>query len=119
MQELKGSLAARTIVEELDENKAATKENTEPTMNENEILTPPFVVDLLTQEDHSLKPPPEDWWATAGPDQWTCMFQACSTEGRMHLYIDQVALREVAGSLLRDLTTKKSAGAENIELCCI
>jgi hypothetical protein len=33
MQELKGSLAVRTIIEELDKNKAATKENKEPTMN--------------------------------------------------------------------------------------
>jgi hypothetical protein len=52
----------------LDENKAATKENTEPTMNENEILTPPFVVALLTQEDHSHKLPPGNWWVTTRPD---------------------------------------------------
>jgi hypothetical protein len=110
MQKLKGSLAARTLIEELDENKAATKENKEPTTNENEILTPPFVVDLLTQqEDHSLEPPPEDWWATNGPDQWTRVFQARSTEGGMDFYVDQGALREVAGSLLKDLTTENSA----------
>ncbi len=118
MQKLKGSLAARTLIEELDENKAATKENKEPTTNENEILTPPFVVDLLTQqEDHSLEPPPEDWWATAGPNQWTRVFQARSTEEGMDLYVDQEALRGVAGSLLRDLTTEKSekSAAENCD----
>jgi hypothetical protein len=109
MQELKGSLAARTLIEELDKNMAATKKNKEPTTNENEFLTPPFVVDLLTQEDHSLEPPPKDWWATTGPNQWTRLFQARSTEGGMDFYVDQGALREVVGSLLRDLTTKKSA----------
>jgi hypothetical protein len=115
MHELKGSVGATTIVEEMDENKAATKERTEPTVNEDKILTQPFVVDLLTQEDRSVKPPPENWWVTAGLNQWMHVFQARSTEEGMDLFVDQEALREVAGSLLRDLTTKKSekSAAEN------
>jgi hypothetical protein len=117
MQELKGGLSTRTIVKELDETKAATKENEAPTTNENEndILTPPFVVDLLTQEEHSLEPPREDWWATNGPDpQWTRIFQARATEGGMDLYVEQGALKEVAGSLLRDLTTEKSDAEKSV-----
>jgi hypothetical protein len=112
MHELKRSVGDTTVVEELDKSNAATKENTEPAVNEDEILTQPFVVDLLTQEDRSVEPPPENWWGTAGPNQWTRVFQARSTEEGMDLYVDQEALREVAGSLLRDLTTEKSA-AEN------
>jgi hypothetical protein len=105
MHELKGSVGATTIVEELEESNAATKENTEPAVNEDKILTQPFVVDLLTQEDRPLEPPPENWWGTAGPNQWTRVFQARSTEEGLDLWVDQEALREVAGSLLRDLTT--------------
>ncbi len=37
------------------------------------------------------------------------MFQARSTEDGMDFYVDQEALGEVAGSLLRDLTSQKSA----------
>jgi hypothetical protein len=38
--------------EDEDEEEATTKENKEPSSNENKILNLPFVVDLLTQEDH-------------------------------------------------------------------
>ena len=115
MQEIKGSLTTNTArLEVLDEGEVATKENEEPTTNknENDILTPPFVVDLLTQEENSLAPLHGDFWATGRPDQWTRVFQAHSTEGGMDFYVDQEALREVAGSLLRDLNsanTEKSA----------
>ncbi len=91
-----------------EKNPEASKQNEEPTTNENEILSPPFVVDLLTQEENSLQPPTEELWATSRPDQWTRVFQARSTEGGMDFYVDQWALREVASSLLRDLTTEES-----------
>jgi hypothetical protein len=62
------------------EEEAATRENKKPrTRNENEILTPPFIVDLLTQaskEEGSTA----GGWATDRPTQWTCVFQACSTQ---------------------------------------
>jgi hypothetical protein len=73
-------------------------------------LTPPFVVDFLTQEDHSLKPPPKDWWATTRPDRTSglaCSRHALQKEEWISMWTR--ALREVAGSLLRDLTTKTSA----------
>ena len=79
-------------------------------------MTPPFVVDLLTQEENSPAPLHGDFWATGRPDQWTRVFQARSTEGGMDFYVDQEALREVAGSLLRDLNsenTEKSAAEKS------
>jgi hypothetical protein len=106
MHEFKESLATRPSFDEIENNKEASKENEEPTTNENEILSPPFVVDLLTQEESSVQPATEELWATSRPDQWTRVFQARSTEGGMDYYVDQEALREVASSLLRDLTTE-------------
>ncbi len=102
----------------LDKGEVETKENEEPTTNknENDILTPPFVVNLLTQEENSLAPLHGDFWATGRPNQWTRVFQARSTEGGMDFYVDQEALREVAGSLLRDLNsenTEKSAAEKS------
>jgi hypothetical protein len=108
MQEIKESLGTRPSFEKIEKNPEASKQNEEPTTNENEILSPPFVVDLLTQEENSLQPPTEELWATSRPDQWTRVFQARSTEGGMDFYVDQWALREVASSLLRDLTTEES-----------
>ncbi len=122
MQKLKGSLAARTLIEELDENKAATKENKEPTTNENEILTPPFVVDLLTKEiccdQESVQSPAcstatflGGWESGAGgwantPENWVRVFQARSTEGGADFFVDRRALGEVASSLFRDLASE-------------
>ncbi len=71
-------------------------------------MTPPFVVDLLTQEENSLAPLHGDFWATGRPDQWTRVFQARSTEAGMDFFVDQAALIEVAGSLLKDLTSENS-----------
>ena len=112
MQEVKGSLATSNTArfEVLDEDEVEANENGEPTTNknENDILTPPFVVDLITQEENSHAPLCGDFWATGRPDQWTRVFQARSTEGGMDFFVDQRALREVAGSLLRDLTSENS-----------
>jgi hypothetical protein len=118
MQDIKRDLPTDVAVEEVDEDAATEKENKYPTENENEILTPPFVVDLLTQVENREIDDDEKstatifvgmgGWATR-PDPWTRVFQARSTEGGMDFFVDQRALGEVAGSLLRDLTTQKSA----------
>ena len=68
MHEFKESLATRPSFDEIENNKEASKENEEPTTNENEILSPPFVVDLLTQEESSVQPATEELWATSRPD---------------------------------------------------
>jgi hypothetical protein len=108
MQELKESLSSRTSIEEIEKNKTPSNNYEEPTTNKDEILSPPFIVDLLTQEETLLQAPTKELWATSRPDQWTRVFQARSTEGEMDFYVDQGALKEVAGCLLRELTTKKS-----------
>jgi hypothetical protein len=111
MHEFKGTLAMNAKKEDEDEEEAATKENKEPTSNENEILTPPFLVDLLTQEDRgsdedSIQSPSEEGstatnivgigeWATNRPNQWTHVFQAGSTEGGADFYVDRHVLGEV------------------------
>jgi hypothetical protein len=92
-------------------------------------LTPPFVLDLLTQEDHgnnedSIQSLSEEGstatiivgigeWAMSRPNQWTHVFQACSTEGGADFYMDRHALGEVATSWLRDLTSQKSAAEKS------
>jgi hypothetical protein len=107
--------------EDDDENERAGNENKEPTTNDNKILTEPLVVDLMTQENRSVESPSENEestatvivgmgeWSTSRDDRWTRVFQARSTEGGMDFYVDTEALGEVAGSLLRDLTTQRSA----------
>jgi hypothetical protein len=120
IQDIKGGLANEAAMAEMEKDEARKKENKPPTRNENEILTPPFVVDLMTQEENrDLESQPDDeststifvgmgGWTTR-PDPWTRVFQARSTEDGMDFYVDQEALGEVAGSLLRDLTRQKSA----------
>jgi hypothetical protein len=50
MQEIKGGLDSSTVLEVVEEDESSgTKENKNPERKENKILTPPFVVDLLTQ----------------------------------------------------------------------
>jgi hypothetical protein len=49
MQEFKGTLAMNDKKEDEDGEEAATKENKEPTSNENKIFTLHFVVDFLRQ----------------------------------------------------------------------
>jgi hypothetical protein len=121
LQAVKGSLPKYSATEEVDEDETTTKENEPPTKNENEILTPPFVVDLFTQEENRDIGFTDDDGSTATifvgegggwtsrPDPWTRVFQARSTEGGMDFYVDQEALGGVAGALLRDLTRQKSA----------
>jgi hypothetical protein len=120
IEEIRGGLANEATMAKVEEDEVTTKENKPPTRNENEILTPPFVVDLLSQEKtHETDSPADDestdtiyvglgGWTTR-PDPWTRVFQARSTEDGMDFYVDQEALGEVAGSLLRDLTRQKSA----------
>jgi hypothetical protein len=117
MQEIKVGLANSSTLEVVDEDEPTTKENKDPSTNENKILTPPFVVDLLTQVENREIDDGESvesifvgmgGW-TARPDPWTRVFQARSTEGGMDFFVDQQALGEVAGSLLRDLAGQKSA----------
>ena len=109
--------------EVLEEVELLTKENKEPSLNENNFLkTSAFVVDLLTQEDenHSIESPTEGEGSTATvidglggwasrQNQWTRVFQTRSTEQGTDWYVDQEALGEVATSLLRDFATEKSA----------
>jgi hypothetical protein len=117
MQEIKGGLSSSTTLEVVDEDESRTKENKDPATKENEMLTPPSVIDLLTQVENREIDDEESTatifvgtggWTTR-PDPWTRVFQARSTEGGMDFYVDQQALGEVAGSLLRDLTHQKSA----------
>jgi hypothetical protein len=125
MQECKGTLAMNAKREDEDKEEATTKDNKEPSSNENKFLTLPFVVDLLTQEDHgsdqdSIQSPSKEGstatiivgigeWAMSRPNQWTHVFQACSTEGGADFYVDRHELGEVAASLLRDLTLQETA----------
>jgi hypothetical protein len=102
------------------EEEAATREKKEPRpRNENEILTPPFIVDLLTQTSEE-EGSTAGGWAMDRPTQWTRVFQARSTQrGGAAFYVDTDALGEVAASLLRDLSSGKWAQknvAENIDL---
>jgi hypothetical protein len=74
------------------EEDAAMRENKEPrTQNKNEILTPPFIVDLLTQaseEEESIA----GGWTADRPTQWNPVFEhtqlnkeeQISTWTRMH-----------------------------------
>jgi hypothetical protein len=43
------------------------------------------------------------------PNNWIHVFQALSTEGGADFFVDRHALGEVASSLLRELTSQKSA----------
>lgn len=52
MQEIKGGLSSSTTLEVVDEDESRTKENKDPATKENEMLTPPSVIDLLTQVEN-------------------------------------------------------------------
>jgi hypothetical protein len=104
----------------------AEKENDDPNAtnkNENQNLTPPFVVDLLTQEgyeEESIQSPSQHstatnlgGWELGGwmntPDNWIHVIQVCSTDGGgADTFVDRHALGEVASSLFRELTSQKS-----------
>ena len=103
MKELKGSMERNCEKERNGEEADGITEN-KPDEIEDE--TPPFVVDLLTQED-----PDADeetigstetirvgigGWENTRPTQWRCVFQARSTDGGANFFVDLGALGEVA-----------------------
>ena len=126
MKELKKSVVVTPVqVKEDAEKVMEMKENEDPNLtNKNGIedLTPPFVVDLLTQEDgggeESIQSSGQGstatyvgGWETGGwtssHESWVRVFQARSTEGGADFFVDRHALGKVALSLFRELTTQK------------
>jgi hypothetical protein len=119
--EFKQHLAVEEETEDDNSKQAVMKENEDP--NENPNFAPPFVVDLLTQENgcdqQSVQSPSCSTatflggWESSGwtntSENWVRLFQACSTEGGADCFVDKRALGEVASSLFRDLTSEFSA----------
>jgi hypothetical protein len=114
-------LAEEEEAEDDDSKQAVMKENKDP--NENPNFAPPFVVDLMTQENgcdqQSVQSPSCSTatflggWESGGwtntPENWVRIFQARSTEGGADFFVDKRALGEVVSSLFRDLTSEFSA----------
>jgi hypothetical protein len=138
MKEIKKGFVPPVRKEEEEEKVPAMKENEDPnSRKENEIgdFTPPFVVDLLTQEggvdDESNQSTMQcstatnlGGWETGGwtnsPDTWVRVFQARSTEDGADFFVDRRALGEVAVSLFRELTSQtepRKTAAENFGDC--
>ena len=126
MKEVKKSVVVTPVqVKEDAEKVMEMKENEDPNLtNKNGIgdLTPPFVVDLLTQEDgggdESIQSSGQGstatylgGWETGGwtssAESWIRVVQARSTEGGADFFVDRHALGKVALSLFRELTTQK------------
>jgi hypothetical protein len=127
MNEFKQSLAVDEETEDDDSKQAVMKENEDvntANKNENPNFAKPFVVDLLMQENGCDQEPVQspscstatflggwesgEWTNT--PENWVCLFQACSmVEGGEDFFVNRCALGEVASSLFTDLTSEFSA----------
>jgi hypothetical protein len=130
-KEFKRSLTMKDLKQANKEKVKAEKENDDPNAtnkNKKQNLTPPFVVDLMTQEgfdeQESILSPSHcstatnlGGWEAGGwtntPRNWIRLFQARSTEGGADFYVDRSALGEVALSLFREVTSEKSAAKKS------
>jgi hypothetical protein len=114
--------------EDDDSKQAVMKENNNPnttTKEKSPNFKPPFVVDILTQDiccdQESVQSPTcstatflGGWESGAGgwantPENWVCVFQACSTEGGADFFVNRRLLGQVVSSLFRDLASEFSA----------
>jgi hypothetical protein len=131
--DFKQSLAVYKETEDDDSKQAVLKANRDPNAtnkDENPNFSPPFVVDLLTQENgcdqESVQSPLcstatflGGWelggWANT-PTNWVHVFPASSMEGGTDFFVNRHALGEAASSLFRDLTIEGILSRKKLQL---